>query len=463
MKIINALLLITALSSCEKYLDNTDLPAGTIAGSDAYISDNSVSAVVTSTMSALNSNGPSQIAEFTSLYTDDLLPMPNTSANQPIQASYADAIDPTNGNLNFWTSTYTKLYTINLAIEGIKGTSAKLYYGNQWLGECYFMRAFSYYYLTNLYGSAALALSSDFNVNQKLSRASQTDVYAQIVSDLKTAMPLLNSGYTNGYGTATSDRARPNRSVAQALLAKVYLATGDWKDAEIMADSVIAQSTYALSPVTGVFLTNSTETIWSMATVNDVVSNEWSVYNKSMPAVVTVDPVGAYLVQVQLTSDFLNAFEPGDLRYTNWVRSTVYTGVGTYYFPNKYKASTNGTERTMILRLADIYLLRAEARARLNNIADAQADLNMIRTRAGLPNTTAATTDDLVAAIMHERRVELFTEMGNRFFDLRRTSTLDGVMNTLKGSTVWSGYKQFWPIPPTEITYDPSLTQTPGY
>ncbi|WP_198315694.1 RagB/SusD family nutrient uptake outer membrane protein [Chitinophaga tropicalis] len=465
ISIIKLFALFLLFTSCKKYLDNGQLPAGTIGGADAYISDNSISAIVTGSLAALNSDGPGGFPGLTGLYADELAPMPNTSANNTIKMCYADAISP--ATVNYWSSTYSKIYALNLAIEGINATNAQLYFKNQWLGECYFLRAFNYYYLTNLYGDVALALTSDFNVTNKLSRASQNDVYQQIISDLKMAASLLPATYRDGYGSATSDRARPNLRTAQSLLAKMYLATGEWQHAADMADSVIADNdTYKLVRLADVFLKNSQETIWSMAMMNDVVTTEFENYNNSMPATVTTDPVSTYLVQVQLTADLLNSFEPDDERYTNWVRATTYTGItpaATYYFPNKYKSVTNGAERSMILRLADIYLVRAEARTALKNLGGAQEDINVIRNRAGLSNTTASNETDLLAAIAQERRVELFTEMGNRFFDLRRTGKLDAVMLASKGNNIWASYKQFWPIPPTEITYNPNLTQTSGY
>ncbi|MCF6406834.1 RagB/SusD family nutrient uptake outer membrane protein [Chitinophaga filiformis] len=465
ISIIKLLALSLLFTGCKKYLDNGQLPAGTIGGSDAYISDNSISAIVTGSLAALNGAGPDAFPALTGLYADELAPMPNTSANNTIKMCYADAISP--ATVNYWSSTYSKIYALNLAIEGINATNARLYFKNQWLGECYFLRAFNYYYLTNLYGDVALALTSDFNVTNKLSRAPQRDVYQQIISDLKTATSLLSATYKNGYGAVTSDRARPNLRAAQALLAKMYLATGEWQQAADMADAVIADnSTYKLVQLADVFLKNSQETIWSMAKINDEKTTEFETYNNSMPATVTTDPVSTYLVQVQLTPDLLNSFEPGDARYTNWVRSTTYTGItpaATYYFPDKYKSIANGVERSMILRLADVYLVRAEARVAMKDLNGAKEDINVIRNRAGLPNTTASTETGLLAAIAQERRVELFTEMGNRFFDLRRTGKLDATMLAAKGSNVWAAYKQFWPIPPTEITYNPNLTQTFGY
>jgi hypothetical protein len=122
-------------------------------------------------------------------------------------------------------------------------------------------------------------------------------------------------------------------------------------------------------------------------------------------------------------------------------------------------------EYPMILRLAEQYLIRAEARAQQNNLIGSQSDLNVIRTRAGLPNTSASTQQDLLSAIYRERQFELFTEMGHRWLDLKRTGSVDMIMNTetpQKGG-IWKTTDQLYPLPLSEIQADINLTQNPGY
>jgi hypothetical protein len=187
-----------------------------------------------------------------------------------------------------------------------------------------------------------------------------------------------------------------------------------------------------------------------------------------MPATIT-PPEGynSYNVYAAISDFLLNAFEPGDARYTSWVRPATVAGTPaiTYYFPNKYRSAGGGVERTTILRLAEMYLIRAEARARQTNSSGAQADLNVVRSRAGLPNTTAASADDLVKAVLAEKRIELFTECGNRFFDLKRSNTIDAVMSVVapQKNGAWSSYKQLWPISRNDIIIDPNITPNPGY
>jgi hypothetical protein len=175
-------------------------------------------------------------------------------------------------------------------------------------------------------------------------------------------------------------------------------------------------------------------------------------------------------VFVSLSPLLVNSFEPGDLRLSNWTGSATITYSGspvTYYYAYKYKTTSASayTETLTLLRLAEQYLIRAEARARQNNLTGAAEDVNAVRARAGLPVTTAATQADLLAAIAMERYHELFTEQGHRFFDLKRTGAVDAVMATVapqKGAT-WSGFMQYWPIPVGETQTNLNLTQTPGY
>jgi len=471
-------LIITVLSlflitGCEKYLENTQLPAGTIAGDDAFVSDNSVAAIVTGNYLSLNATGPfsgggaSNLGNLAGLFTDELKPVATSNTTNLVY--YNDAL--TANNSAYWGDLYNKIYLVNSAIEGINSTPAFLYYKDQWLGECYFLRAFLYFNLVNMYGDVPLALTSDFTINNKLSRAPQSQVYDQIIADAGMAKKLLSTDYKDGFGTTTTYRVRPNQAVATALLARAYLYTGKWDSAEAQTTALINNTDYKLETLAQTFITASKETIWALATKNDEKTYEYSLYNNAMPAVITPPKTpSSYTVLVAMNSPLINAFETNDGRFTNWIRSTTVsasatTPAVTYYFPNKYRSATGGAEKTVILRLAEMYLIRAEARARQDNISGAQADLNAVRTRAGLPATTAGTRDELINAITAERRVELFTECGIRFFDLKRTGSIDGVMTTVaqgKGTT-WSSYMSLWPINPNDIILNPNITPNPGY
>jgi len=165
----------------------------------------------------------------------------------------------------------------------------------------------------------------------------------------------------------------------------------------------------------------------------------------------------------------MTSFETGDQRKVHWVKSvTPSPGTNTYYYAFKYKIGYTNTptqEYPMILRVAEQYLIRAEARTQQGNISGAQSDLNFVRKRAGLSNTTASDQTSLRAAIMQERRVELFTEWGNRWLDLKRSGTVDAVMGptcSQKGGT-WDSRWQWYPIPLNDIQYGVNIAQNSGY
>jgi hypothetical protein len=316
-----------------------------------------------------------------------------------------------------------------------------------------------------------LVLGSDYLSNNTLARSPQADVYQQMLSDLKQAQSLLGNQYHDAAGAVTRDRGRPNKAAATALLARVYLYLKDWKNAEAQAESCIAdEADYQLVPLSRVFGVNSTEVIWGLVPYKSIFS-PYLVKDAKQYYIPPGMPPSA--VQAILADSLVAAFEPGDARYSTWVgKDTVPASGGSpatvYYYAYKYQANgtyTAAQEILSMLRLAEQYLIRAEARAQQNNLSGALADLNAVRNRAGLAASAAVSQADVLAAILHERRVELFVEVGHRFFDLRRTGNLDALMNVLaplKGGT-WAPFKAWWPIPVTDIQNDPHLVQTPGY
>ena len=115
-----------------------------------------------------------------------------------------------------------------------------------------------------------------------------------------------------------------------------------------------------------------------------------------------------------------------------------------------------------MLRLSEQYLIRAEARAQQGDLIGAKEDLNVVRNTAGLGNTMAITANEIVTAVIAERRFEFFTEMGMRFFDLQRTGNLDSTLSIVKPG--WNSTDQYWPIPQSELLINPNLApQNAGY
>jgi hypothetical protein len=243
---------------------------------------------------------------------------------------------------------------------------------------------------------------------------------------------------------------------AQALLAKVYLYRQQWANAASTAALVINSGVYNLEPVlNNVFLHGSKEAIWQLPSVGP--------YVQTGDALTFVPYSPAIIPGIQISGYLSNAFEPGDQRKTNWTNANVVNGV-TYLYPFKYK-NTSATAATiedfMFFRLGELYLIRAEALAQNNDLNGALDDLNTVRSRAGLGNSTAVSQTDILNAIMHERQVELFCEWGNRWYDLKRTGTIDAVLGAEK--TGWLPYAALYPVPLTEIQNNPFLLQNTGY
>lgn len=467
-----AIVLVFIYPGCKKFIE-VPAPANTTATSIVFNSEETAIAEVTGIYSVMSKGFPNGYVDVSirpELSADNLtLFATNTQTYLPF---YKNELTPNyvGTSVYLWTGSYQLIYSANAAIEGLSSsTKLNTTVKNQLLGEAYFMRGFFYFYLVNLFGDVPLALTTDYTQTEKLSRSPQKSVYEQIISDLKNAEEKLSVDYLDATLLhPTSERVRPNKSTASAMLARTYLFMGDYANAELYASKVINNSAYSLIDPSLVFLKNSNETVWALQpVVNGQNTKEGLFY--TLPS---SGPNG-FSQPVYLSSDFLNNFEPNDLRATDWT-NTITVGNTAYTYPTKYKAGnfpinnppTPQTEYSIVIRLAELHLIRAEARAQLGNVSDAQNDLNQIRQRAKLGNTTANTKAGLLSAIFKERRMEFFTEWANRWLDLKRSGKINEVMSVitpLKGGGGWKPEFQFYPIPQAERNANPSLTQNPGY
>ncbi|BAV07728.1 SusD family protein [Filimonas lacunae] len=383
-----------------------------------------------------------------------------------------------------WKFLYALVYKANNLVSGYQNNiSITPSVQKQLLGEARFMRALFYFYLVNLYGDVPLVLSTNFATNSNAPRSPKDKVYEAIVSDLKAAIELLSDSFLNGSLSSVqgAERVRPTKWAAIALLARTYLYAGDYINAETQASLVIGNSTlFGLQTLDGAFLNSNMEAIWQLQPVAATSRNTPEGLNFNLPA---SGPASTNTIwPVFLSPAFLNNFEKGDLRRNKWV-SSVKTSAGiTYYFPYKYKlgiGSTYGKEYSNILRLAEQYLIRSEARIRQGGgkLQSGIEDLNIIRRRAraaisdSVPNplpdiVPSISQADAITALMHERQIELFTEFGHRWLDIKRTGLVDQVMQkaALDKGIVWNSYQQLYPIPYLDFQYNPVLgNQNPGY
>lgn len=455
IKVIMALLLPFCMLtvSCKKLIEIPASPKNQIAASDVFAdSADALSAVVGIYNNISTANGinflSGNIPQYTGLSADEL----NIANTNTVYVQIKNNVVLVDNSIveSFWNNAYSQLYQVNACLEGVTAsTTLSASLKMQLTGEIKVVRALYYFNLINLYGPVPLVTSTDYKVTAQLPRASIDSIYALIIGDLSDARTLLNANYPS------SGRARPNLYTASALLAKAYLYRGQWLNAENMAAEVINSGQYQLEQdLNNVFLDGSTEAIWQLPAVSTY--SQTSIANTFKPYSSTRIP------NYYLTTFLMAAFESGDQRTQKWIGTNMVSGV-PYYYPYKYKNTglTGTVEDYMMLRLGDQYLIHAEASAQQNNLTDAVNDLNIIRLRAGLSASTAVSQTEVLSAIAHERQTELFCEWGDRWFDLKRTGTIDAVLGAEK--TGWSSYAALYPVPLAQLLLNPFLTQNPGY
>jgi SusD family. len=454
--IFKYLLLITGLASvqlsCKKFLE-IDPPKDSLIKQTIFKSEETATSALLGIYSNMASSGYAcggynSVTALCGLSADELI------AYTALTDFYQNQLNPATANISsgLWQRPYIDIYAANTLIEGLgdapalsEPVKARL------LGESLFIRAFSYFYLVNLFGPVPLHLGTDYRANEKAARTPVKEVYEQILTDLKTAEPLLTVDYPG------TERTRPNLFAVRALLARTYLFLEDWQQAAQYASLVIDEKqTYDLVPLDEVFLKNSKEAIWQLMPAAGENTREGNLF------ILTAVPT-----EISLTNAFVsNGFEAIDRRRKSWI-STFSSGTDTYYYPSKYKVRSSATisEYSMVLRLAEQHLIRAEARAQLNQIKPAIEDLDLIRERAGLEmiemTHPGIDQQDLLEAIQKERRNELFCEWGHRWLDLKRTGQADAVLGSIKAD--WSSTDKLYPIPQTEINLNHNVTQNEGY
>jgi len=453
--------------SCKKFV-TIDPPVSQTVSANVFNNASSATSALLNIYQQMYQNSASYNISVSNGLLSDELTYSGSNNVQNIQY-YTNSMSALSGDLGPWSTAYQYIYQANAIIENLSNNSLSPLIVKQLTGEAKFVRAFWTFYLTNFYGDIPLVLSTDYNINAVMPRMPQNQVYRQIITDLENAKSLLNDHFVDGTDTSvTSERVRPTQWAAEALLARTYLYMQKYDSAEMYATQVINNALFRLPALDSVFLANSPEAIWQLATPLTSGSNNGTNTQDGHFFILT----GAG--DIQVSSRLVNAFESGDTRLNKWIGSiTANNPSVTYYFPFKYKIRndpnpSNTEEYTMVLRLGEQYLIRAEARAQQANIDGAKSDLDMIRMRAGLGSTTAGDKTALLSAILHERQAELFTEWGHRWLDIVRTGSADSIMGTpgnvcqTKGGT-WNSNWQLYPIPQGERNNDPSLTQNNGY
>lgn len=442
-------LILFLLTACEDFVE-VDLPNNQLAGEAVFNDAATATAALKNVYGKMREtgllNGESGLSRRMGLYADEL------DSPQIGSGSFFDhtllASDPFVAS--WWDNTYNLIFAVNAVIEGVENsTILSLEDKDELKGEALFIRAYLHVLLTELFGDIPYVTTTDFQENNTVARMPKAVVYENSIADLTLSANLLSEDDISG------ERVRPYRAVAEALLARAYLYSGQWEDTEAAADKVIDDFGGLEPDLNKVFLKNSIETLWQFKPRSEG-------FNTSEGEIFVIP--SAPSSRNTISNSLLAAFESGDQRRSAWIGS-VTDGTDILFFPFKYKerlATDTSVEFSILFRLAEQYLIRAEARAQLGDISGAQEDLNTIRGRAGLGATTAATTGDLLDAILRERQVELFTEFGHRWFDLKRTGRSAEVLAPIKPG--WQNTDILLPIPEEELLVNPNLEpQNPGY
>jgi hypothetical protein len=459
-KSISAILYISLLlagGACKKFVQ-VQPPSNAIITSEVFADSADATAGITGIYINMWNRGSATMGNsgvdlYAGTSSDEMTGTSTLSFTQEIDQNVITITNPYVASL--WTTAYAYIYQANACITGASASTALTStLRSRVIGEAKFVRAFMDFNLVNLFGAVPLVVSTDFNVTSVQPRTSVDSVYAQILADLQSADSLLSPD------PVPITNLRPNRYTVWALLARVYLFRQQWANAETYATKAVNGNFTLLNNLDSVFLNGSREAIWQMPP----------------PAANYETTVGQYIIpyssgvlpQYIATPQLIAAFEPGDKRRVHWVDSAL-VGTTTYYYPYKYKLgqdiSTTPKEAYMVFRLAEQYLIRAEARAEEGtNLNGAISDLNVIRTRAGLPPTAASTKGAVLSAIQHERQVELCFEWAHRWYDLKRTGAADTVLGP-PGNVKpdWTPTAVLYPIPYTQTQNNPFLTQNPGY
>ena len=350
---------------------------------------------------------------------------------------------PENGTIGgIWRIMYDGINVANNVIDKVPGisnmTDAEK---NAALGELYFIRALNHFNLTNYFGAIPVKTMPTFGIgNLDVPRQSVDDVYSQIINDLLFASEHLS---------ASGNKIRTSKYAAKALLARVYLYQGNYEQAASLATEVIDNGGYTL-------LTNYADVFAADESPESIFEIYFSQTERNRIAEYNFPTSLNGRREVEPSTDLLNAYETGDKRKD---ASIAFAGTAAYAI--KYDDLSLGADNFIVLRLAEMYLIRAEAEAHKSgaNVAAIQDDINSIRIRANLTPTTETSVAQLLNIIEKERRLEFAFE-GQRWFDLVRTGRAIAVLPKVNNTN-----QTLFPIPSDEIqtNNDPGMTQNPGY
>ncbi len=393
-------------------------------------------------------------------------------------------VTATDGHVqDFWRDMYDALHRTNDVIEHTPTINDPSLQENRIMGEGYFLRGFILYHLTMRYGDVPMPLETSKSVDQILSmtRSTRTEILNQSINDLSLASELLPDNPQN--------KIRATKAAARAMLAKVLMMrnnSGDLDQALEQLDAILQTGGYQLLSSSNYhdmfenFRQESIESIWEIS-YGPTSEQAWGhgLDWEAMPVARPIANAMRLAPDPNLVEKFLE--NPNDIRIESNVRFFDNPSITnqTNYYIAKYQAAPLDeprirTPNIIVLRLADVILMRAEILNELGQQQEALEALNMIRERAQLVPSMATSQDELRLAIEDERYLELAFE-GNRYYDLVRTGKAMEVINNYNGFNFDTNTESprgvplgqerlIWPIPARDLDLNPNLLpQNPGW
>ncbi|WP_231596031.1 RagB/SusD family nutrient uptake outer membrane protein [Sphingobacterium endophyticum] len=458
MKITNKILSICFVTmmaitqtSCNKFLDKD--PLGQITEDEFFNSEtNANAAVMGAYRSMMNSFSYGQstiiVPEFSAVHVrhSAVYPEYETFASHEVQA-----INPWTSNM--WQALYATINAANNIIDEVPNMDDSMISAERkdyFIGEAKFIRALQYFFLVRAFERVPLKLKAtkegdDLNTPQ----ATKEETYSQIIKDLTESIALLPT--ENPY-TGDESRGRASNWGAKALLAKVYLYqasfTNDYKKAADLANEVIQAGGYSL--------VSDFSTIWTTQNTNESIF-ELQFDDQATNPLASVANDNPSVLFFAKDSTVLDLYENADKRKN----FTIKKGSNDNYFMGKFPNFSPASQNVSVIRLAELYLIHAEAKARVDNRVSqaAYASLKMVQDRAGItkPISTYNGLASFITAVQEEKERELMFE-GETWFDFVRTK-----LALKKYKTLTKAEYMIYPIPTAQISLGGGLTQNPGY
>lgn len=354
-----------------------------------------------------------------------------------------------------WGSIYNTIYIANFIIERLPTISGvKSADRNRVMATAHLLRGYAYFTALYTYGGVPIVMGTSIEANRNIARSSREEILNFILEDYMEAVDKLPTQTVNA--SFVSDYA------LNAALAKYYLYQEDWVEAEQYATSVITSGKYTLEPEFASVVTNefTSESIFEVGytTGEDpgtngniglnyiFVGRRELIPSNQLPAMLNSENSGDRFSSLK--------FDPDNLK-----------GNDNGFSVAKYGTADENNNNVVVFRLAEMYLIRAEARTQQSKVTgsnSAQQDINMLRTRANATQVGSVSQAQMLLLIEEERRYELAFE-GHRWYDLVRTGRAKAVMSAF--SSNWKDSYELWPIPQREIQNNPALigNQNPGY